>query len=157
MKTYLTSNRPTWLRVARWLSGVWSALIIGLVINAVAHAPSFEAAAEAPCGLFLIPLAEPIERTLQGIDPRLHLQVVRWQDRLSRKDITPFRYSGQALRCTVIESRAQLFLKRAHQGKIKPEVTVHKGRLVALIGIPCCLFIIGSYLILGRRKTITPQ
>lgn len=146
------NNRPKWFRVTNWLAGAWSVLVIGLIINAVMHTPSFEAAATAPCSQFLIPISEPVERELQRIDSRLFFPIVRWRDRLSHEDITPFRRGEQALSCDVIERRARLFLLGARQGAIEPEISVHKRRLSILIGIPCCLFMIGSYLVFGGKE-----
>jgi hypothetical protein len=148
----MQERRPTWLRVATTLSVLWSALMLGLVANAVLGAPSFVAAATAPCSQFLVPLAAPVEQALQRIDSRLFLPVVRWQDTRSREDITPFRRGEQALSCADIERRAALFLASARAGAITPKISVHRRRLAALVGLPCCVFVIGSYLMLGRSS-----
>jgi hypothetical protein len=148
----MQEKRPTWRRVATTFAVLWSAVILGLVANAVLRAPSFEVAAATPCSQFLVPLAAPVEQALQRIDPRLFFPVVRWQDARSRDDITPFRRGEQALSCTVIEQRAKLFLAGARVGAITPKISVHRRRLAALIGIPCCLFVIGSYLALGKSS-----
>ena len=55
---------------------MWSVLIVGLPANAVLRASSFEAAAVVPCGQFLVPVAEPVERALQRLDSRPRLIVV---------------------------------------------------------------------------------
>jgi len=153
----MREKRPAWLRVATALSVVWSALIVGLIANAVLGAPSFETAASAQCSQFLLPLAAPVEQALLRIDSRLFYPVVRWRDARSRDDITPFRQGEQVLSCTVIEQRAELFLAGARVGAIAPQVSVHLRRAAVLIGIPCCLFIIGAYLMFGRKSSARPN
>jgi hypothetical protein len=144
-------RRPTWIRVATWLSALWSVLIVGLVANALLSAPSFESAAAVPCGQFLVPLAGPVERALQRIDSRFYLPIVRWRDAKSREDINPYRRGEQVLSCATLEQRARVFLEASRKDIIAPQVSVHRRRLALLIVLPCLLFVVVSYLAFNRR------
>lgn len=150
-------RRPTWMRVATWLSAFWSVLIVGLVVNALARAPSFEAAAAVQCGQFLVPLAAPVERALQSIDSRLYFPILRWRDTKSREDINPYRRGEQILSCATLEQRAHLFLEASRRGIIAPQVSVHRRRLTLLIVLPCLLFVVVSYSAFNRRTHRAPM
>jgi len=147
-------QRPMWIRIAVVLSGIWTALIFGLVTNAIWRAPTFEAAANMPCSQFLLPIARPVEQALQRMDSRLFFPFVRWQDTRSGETITPFRRGEQGLHCDTIEARAKLFLIAARTGSILPQVSVHRRSLAALVGLPCCMFIMSCYLLFGRRSSV---
>ena len=144
-------------KLATVLSGLWVVLIIFLVAKTVYTAPSFEATALKPCPDFYLPIAGPVERAIQRWDSRLFFPFVRWEDALSREHITPFRKGETSLRCGTMEGRATLFLLGAKAGTIVPRVSVHWRALVALLILPCCLFVLGSYVATGRWRSNTAR
>lgn len=149
----MRKNRSASLRLALAMSVAWCVLVLGLVFHAVWEAPSFEAAAQARCAEFLVPVVPALERALARRFGASRL--VHWKDTHSGDVITTFRKGEQAVKCTVLEQRAQIFLLGAKRGLIVPRVTVHRRGLSLLLGLPCCLFVIVSELMLGRRQKAT--
>jgi hypothetical protein len=153
----MQKKRPLWLLSAVLLSTLWVGLIFALVANALVRAPSFKEAASVPCSQFLLPIAATAERALQRVDSRLFFPLVRWQDARSGETISTFRKGEQALSCETIEQRAKLFLMGERAGAIIPKVSVNLRGLAFLLGIPCCLFMIGFYILFARKSSVQPS
>ena len=71
----------------------------------------------------------------------------------SREDINSYRRGERVVTCGVLEHRASVFLEASGRGLITPQVVVQRRALAMLIGLPCCLFFVITYLALSRRAT----
>jgi hypothetical protein len=140
-------TNSAWVRTWIVASVVWGAVLIGFTVNLLAKPPSFEMATSEPCPQLMLRPMPKLEVFIQKIDPRLFFKVVIWRDAKTREELYPYRKGEQALSCSTLEARAQLFLAGARAGIIEPQIYLRTKLLMLIIVLSSLLLAPVVYLL----------
>lgn len=133
-------TNSSWVRSWIVVSSLWGAVLVGFTVMLLANPPSFEAATSEACPQLLLRPMPKLEAVLLEVDSRLFFKVVIWRDAKTREELNLYRKGEQALSCSMLESRAQLFLAGARAGIIQPQIHL-RTRLLMLIVVLSSLLI----------------
>ncbi len=125
-------NSPRWVKIWLVASAIWGAVVIAGTARLIMNPPSFEAAATASCPQLMLRPFPELELLLQKVDSRLFFKIIVWRDAKTRQELVLYRKGEQALSCSVLEARAQLYLAGAQAGIIKPQLYL-RTKVLALI------------------------